>query len=114
MLAYLATLLLAVGVGSIIGVLSMITPVFLMAYSILMILVYLSSGTLFVASTLPDQFAIPLSWSPVIQSVEWMRTAYFETYPDRLVDKTYLLQWGLGSLFIGLLLERLLRLRLLE
>ncbi|OCP18578.1 MULTISPECIES: ABC transporter permease [unclassified Ensifer] len=112
--AYLATLLLAVGVGTIVGVLVMVTNLVATAYALFLILLYIGSGTLFVASSLPDQIAIPLSWNPVLQAVEWMRTAYFETYSDKLISKTYLIGFGLTALFIGLALERLLRMRLLE
>ncbi|WJH39063.1 capsular biosynthesis protein [Aliirhizobium terrae] len=112
--AYLATLLLAIGVGTIIGVLVMAANFMMTVYALFLIVVYIGSGTLFVAPALPDEIAIPLSWNPVMQGVEWMRTAYFETYSDKLVSKTYLIGFGLTSLFIGLTLERLLRMKLLE
>ncbi|WP_312408590.1 ABC transporter permease [Rhizobium sp.] len=112
--AYLATLLLAIGVGTIVGVLVMFANFMTTVYALFLVTVYIGSGTLFVASTLPDQIAIPLSWNPVLQSVEWMRTAYFETYSDKLISKTYLIGFGVTSLFIGLTLERVLRMRLLE
>lgn len=108
-LAYLATILLALGVGTIAGVITSFTPMFATAYALSGILLYLSSGCLFVTPSLPDQLAIPLSYNPVAQCVEWMRTAYFENYSDRLLDKEYLLAFGLLSLFFGLLAERLLR-----
>jgi len=68
-----------------------------------------SSGCLFVTPNLPDQIAIPLSYNPIVQCVEWMRTAYFENYSDRLVDKEYLLAFGIISLLAGLLAERFSR-----
>jgi len=108
-LAYLSTILLAVGVGTVAGVITSFAPMFATAYGLSGIIFYLASGCLFVTPSFPDQIAIPLSYNPVAQCVEWMRTAYFENYSDRLVDKEYLVAFGLISLFGGLLSERLLR-----
>ncbi|WP_245459352.1 MULTISPECIES: capsular biosynthesis protein [unclassified Rhizobium] len=113
-LAYLATILLAVGVGTLAGVITMFLPIFATAFALLGLVFYLSSGALFVTSAFPDPIAIPMSYNPLVQSVEWMRTAYFETYSDRLVDKEYLVGFGMISLLCGLLLERVARRRMLE
>lgn len=113
-LAYLATILLAIGVGSIVGVLTLFLPIFATAYALMGIVFYLSSGALFVSSTFPDQIAIPLSYNPVLQCVEWMRSGYFEGYSDRLVNKEYLVGFGLGSLCLGLIAERITRRILLD
>lgn len=112
--AYLATILLAVGVGIFVGVIAMFFNFAITLYALLMIVAYFSSGTLFVSAYLPDAIAIPLSWNPITQTVEWMRTAYFETYPDRLLDRSYLIGFGLVFLCAGLLLERLCRRIVLE
>lgn len=114
LLAYLSTILLAVGVGLCVGVIAMFFNFAVTLYALLMILAYFSSGTLFVAANLPDILAIPLSWNPITQSVEWMRTAYFETYPDRLLDRSYLVGFGAASLCGGLILERVCRRIMLE
>jgi capsular polysaccharide transport system permease protein len=108
-LAYLATVLLAVGIGTIVGVVTAFLPMFATVYALMSIIFYLSSGCLFVTPNLPDQIAIPLSYNPIAQCVEWMRVAYFETYSDRILDRGYLLAFGLGSLFIGLAAERVTR-----
>ncbi|MBB3570173.1 ABC transporter permease [Rhizobium sp. BK491] len=104
--AYLATILLALGVGSIISVMTTILPIFVTVYALMTILFYLGSGCLFVTPNLPDQIAIPLSYNPIVQCVEWMRTAYFESYSDRLLDREYILSFGGVCLLIGLLAEK--------
>lgn len=114
LLAFLTTILLGVGIGTIVGVITLFLPIFATGYALMGIIFYLSSGSLFVTSNFPDQIAIPLSYNPVLQCVEWMRTAYFEGYSDRLVNKEYLLAFGLGSLFLGLVAERLSRRILLD
>ena len=112
--AYLACLLLAIGFGSIAGVLVMFMPVFATVYALTMILFYLLSGTLFVLSALPEPIAYALSWNPVLQTVEWMRSAYYPDYSDKYLDKTYTLGFGMSSLCLGLLMERVFRRRMLE
>ncbi|WP_349956723.1 ABC transporter permease [Rhizobium sp. ZPR3] len=105
--AYLTTIFLAVGVGSIVSVVSSIFPLFVTAYALITILLYLASGCLFVTPNLPDQLAVPLSYNPLAQCVEWMRVAYFENYSDRLLDRGYPLAIAGVSLLIGLLAEKL-------
>jgi len=107
--AYLAALLLAIGTGVLAGVVVLIAQFFATLYSLSMVAIYLLSGTLFVASSLPAQAGYALSWNPVLQCVEWMRVAYFPTYSDRLLDRGYVLWFGGGSLLLGLFLERVMR-----
>jgi capsular polysaccharide transport system permease protein len=112
--AYLATILLAVGVGTLAGVTVMFFNFFVTIYALAMIVVYIASGNLFVVSQLPDAISGPLSWNPVIHAVEWMRTAYYDGYSDKILSKSYLIGFGLTSLFLGLALERILRRKMLE
>ena len=112
--AYLAALLLAVGVGVLAGVIVMFSPFFATIYALMMILVYIGSGTLFVISSLPDVISTPLSYNPVVHAVEWMRVAYYPTYSTKILDKEYLIGFGMTTLFLGLLLERVLRGKMLE
>jgi capsular polysaccharide transport system permease protein len=105
-LAYLATIFLAIGIGTIVSVIATILPIFVTVYALMTILFYLGSGCLFVTPNLPDQIAIPMSYNPLVQCVEWMRTAYFDTYSDRLLDKEYLLTVASTCLVVGLLAEK--------
>ena len=113
-LGYLATILLAIGVGTLVGVIVMFAQVFLTIYALFMVIIYVSSGTLFVLSALPVQIAYPLSWNPVIQCTEWIRSAYFETYSVEYLSKLYLVGFGLTSLCLGLVLERVFRRKMFE
>jgi len=112
--AYLATVLLAIGVGSLVSVIVMFVPFFVTIYALFLIVVYIASGTLFIVSALPDEISYTLSWNPVVHSVEWMRSAFYPTYSTKILDKQYLLGFGLGSLCLGLTLERTLRWKVLE
>lgn len=113
-LAYLSVLLLAIGVGTVVGVIVTFIPPFATIYALVLVVVYLTSGTMLVVTELPDQIAIPLSYNPVMEVVEWMRTAYYPTYSDRLVSKQYVVGFGLGALVLGLVTERTLRSKVLE
>lgn len=112
--AYLAAILLAVGTGSLAGVFVMFMPFFATIYALTMIVVYLSSGTLFLSTGLPESVAYILSWNPVFHAVEWMRLAYFPGYSDKWLDRTYIISFGALSLCLGLFLERALRMKMLE
>jgi capsular polysaccharide transport system permease protein len=113
-LAYVSVLILAVGVGILAGVVVMFFQMFATIYALAMVLVYVSSGVLFVSSMLPDAASYALSWNPVFQGVEWMRTAFYEGYNNRYLDKTYLIAFGFTSLALGLALERVFRRTMLE
>lgn len=112
--AYLSVLLLALGLGTMAGVIATLFRFFATIYALSLIPIYILSGTLFVASSLPTALAYPLSFSPLIHAVEWMRTAYYEGYPAQLLDKQYLVLWGLTTLCLGLVMERLSRRLMLE
>ena len=107
--ALASTLLLAVGVGSLVSLLAVALPATMIFYFLLVVAVYILSGTLFVPAALPQPIIEVLAWNPVMHGVEWMRTAYFIDYPRQVLDKGYLLSFGACSLFLGLALERGLR-----
>lgn len=112
--AYMAALFLAISVGSMVSILSLLFPPLATIYSLFMIVVWVTSGTIFVPSNFPDAISYPLSFNPVLQCVEWMRVAFYPGYPDKLLDRQYVLMFALTSLFLGLFLERVLRRIIME
>lgn len=110
--AFFATMFLAFGCGTLVGVLSMFQPFLLTLWQLTIVCLYLSSGTMFVASDLPDNLSYALSFNPVLECIEWMRTAFYQSYSDKLVSVQYILSFGLGALVLGLAIERLCRRRL--
>lgn len=107
--ALLASALLGLGMGVINAPLTGLAPMWATGYALVTILLWMTSGVVFVPDALPEQVRDILSYNPVLQCVEWMRASYFEGYGQSILDKTYTLSWGCGSLFIGLAVERLLR-----
>ena len=110
--AYGAAILLGAGMGLINTVIALAFRPWLVGYILVTILLYISSGILFVPDALPHVAGYYLSFNPLLQAVEWMRSAYYPGYGTAILDKGYLLAWGIGTVFGGLALERLVRGRL--
>jgi capsular polysaccharide transport system permease protein len=109
LLAFLVTVLLALGYGIIASVITAILPMFAVIYGLSMIIFYLSSGAPIYLESFPEQVIYACSWNPLFHSVEWIRSAYYLGYPAQSLDKTYLIGSAMGSIAIGLLAERVLR-----
>ena len=108
-LALLTAIVAGVGAGMTIGVLCIIFRAAITLYYLLSFVLWILSGTLFVASALPAPLAHVLSFNPLTHYVEWMRIAYIPGYPDQFLDRTYAVGFALCLVFSGLLAERLLR-----
>lgn len=111
---YLSVLILAIGTGYLVGITCMFLRFFVTIWALSLIILYIASGVMFVPSRLPDEASYYLSFNPVFQVVEWVRSAYYPGYASRHLDKPYVLYYGITCLFLGLLVERLLRRVLLE
>jgi len=109
LLAYLVTVLLALGFGIVASVITAVLPMFAMIYALSMAIFYLSSGAPIYLQVFPEQVVYLCSWNPVFHSVEWIRSAYYLGHSDQYLDKTYLVGCAFGSVAFGLLLERMLR-----
>lgn len=104
-----ASLLLGVGFGALNGVIALAVPFWMTVYSLLIVLWWMTSGIFFVPDAFPEVVRNALSWQPVLQCTEWMRSAYYEGYGGVILDKRYAISVGIGAIFLGLLLERLMR-----
>jgi capsular polysaccharide transport system permease protein len=109
-----ASMLLGLGVGVINAIVAAAIPIWVSAYNLVIIFLWITSGVFFVAHALPEALRYPLSFNPIVHAVEWMRAAYYEGYGDSYLDKSYLIGYGTICLCYGLLLERLVRGRLLQ
>jgi len=109
-----ASMLLGLGVGVINAIIAAAAPVWVTGYALFNLVLWASSGVFFVADSLPEIIRYPLSFNPVLQAIEWMRSAYYEGYGATVLDRRYMITFALMCLSLGLLLERLVRGRLLE
>ncbi len=112
--ALLASMLLGLGVGVVSAVVTGMIPYWAVGYGLFIIFLWITSGVVFVPSALPEQLRTIVSYHPVLHCIEWMRSAYYDGYGMAVLSKTYVIWWGLGSLFVGLIMERLLRGKVLQ
>lgn len=112
--ALLGAMLLGFGLGAIGASIAGIFPMWGAVTSLVVMVSWAASGVIFVPEALPREIQVPLSYFPLLQCVEWMRSAYYEGYGLTLLDRGYVVSWGAGSLFASLALERLLRGRILQ
>jgi len=107
--AYACVTLLGVGFGLLNGVIALAAPMWAMLYTLVIILLYATSSTIFVPTALAEPLQTFASYHPVLQMIEWMRYAYYEGYSDHVLDRTYAVGVSLVSVFLGLALERGMR-----
>lgn len=109
LLAMFFVSMVAIGVGIIVSVITAIFPFFALPYSLFMVVVYLSAGGPIYLHALPEEVVYYCTFNPVFHAVSWMRSAYYLGYPVQDLDKTYLIGWAIGSIGLGLLMERTLK-----
>ncbi len=55
-----------------------------------------------------------LVWNPVLQAIDWFRSACFAGYQPHWLDRTYLAAVAIVTLLAGFALERAMRRRISE
>jgi capsular polysaccharide transport system permease protein len=111
--ALFASALLGLGIGIVSAIIATLVPLWAVAFNLAQILLWMLSGVIFVPDALPEQAKVILAYNPLLQCVEWLRSSYYEGYGTGIIDKPYVLLWGVVSLFLGLGIERLIRGQLL-
>jgi capsular polysaccharide transport system permease protein len=112
--AILATIYFAFAVGYLGAVMITLVRGWLMVQIGILILMYILSGTFFIPTNLPAMLRNILWYNPLLHAVEWLRSAYYVGYGYGMLDRSYLLGSATVNLFLGLLLERGVRGRLLH
>ena len=111
--ALCAAMLLGLAFGIVNSLLMMAMPIWMTVSSLFNVFVYFTSGIFFVPSSLPPTLRYYLSFNPLLQIVEWMRSAYYDGYGAELLDKRYAVGFAIVVLFLGLVIERVFRGRFL-
>lgn len=101
--------LLGLGVGLVFASLARLWPTLERLVPILMRFLFFASGVFFQVSELPARFSEPLLLNPVAQLIEWQRYGFSASSSAPLYSMDYVAAWCLGSLCLGLLLERYVR-----
>ena len=112
--AIAASIFLGIGIGMINSVIAAAMPFYVTFYVLIIIILWAASGVIFVPDDLPEALRVALSYNPIVHGILWLRSAYYPGYGSLTLDKPYLLAWAAGSLCSGLILERLVRGRLLQ
>jgi capsular polysaccharide transport system permease protein len=108
--AVFAAIYLGVGLGVLNTALTAIFGVFyVMAFTMFMILLYLTAGTYIPSSSLTEEMREYSTINPLFDIVEWLRSAYYVNYDPAMIGKQYVLEVASVSLLLGLLGERFLR-----
>lgn len=107
--AFGAAILLGLGFGLFNGVIALAFPGWFTGYTLVTIILWGTAGILFVPDALPATLREILAYHPVLQIVEWTRSAYYEGYGGLVLDRTYVLGYASVTIFLGLLFERAMR-----
>lgn len=114
-MAVLASIYLGVSVGVLSAVFFILFGMgWNVFFIVLSILLYATSGALILSSNYSAEVLDVLWYNPLFQLVEWMRTAYYDSYANSPLSKTYVLGFATVSLFLGLVTERIFRGRLYQ
>ncbi len=103
--------LIGAGLGMIAAAISTVWPTFERLFPALKRPLYFTSGVFFLADRLPPQARAWLAGNPLLHAVEWLRSAFFVDFESSFVERPYPLAFGLVALFLGLVAERLSRMR---
>lgn len=69
------------------------------------------SGIFFTANALPSQIRDVLLWNPILHCVELVRDGWFPAYHAHHASPSYVMAWIIGLAFVGLTLERKVRVK---
>jgi capsular polysaccharide transport system permease protein len=108
-MAVFATIYLAFAIGFFSAVIYKVFKAWVAVQIGLLILMYLTSGALFVPSALSASIQNALWFNPLLHSVEWLRSAYYDGYGYGLLSRDYLLGFATVVLALGFLAERSIR-----
>ena len=87
----------------------MMFPMWVLGYVGIIILCWITAGMALNPETMPAEIGYYLSWNPLMHRIEWIRSAYYADFPAHLLDKTYVISFGAGTLALGLIMERTLK-----
>jgi capsular polysaccharide transport system permease protein len=109
MRALFAALLLGLGTGVVFAVVGSFSVFWITFHALMIVVLWFSSGVFFVPDAFPEVARNVLWYNPVLQCIEWMRSAYYIGYGSRMLSKNYVVAFGVAMLLVGLIAERLLR-----
>ena len=98
--------ILGLGVGMLNNVLTRYFSMWSIIYAITMRGLIFFSGVLYVADLAPLWLRNWIVWNPLLHGIEWFRVGVYGRYPHLLLDKSYLVEFSLIALFLGMVVDR--------
>ncbi|MEG3125882.1 ABC transporter permease [Sphingomonas sp. GB1N7] len=104
----------AIGVGMISAAIVSVFPAWERIWGAAASVIYFTSGTFYVPRMMPIWVRDILVWNPVLQGIELLRFHYFHEPAPEWLSVTYLVGFAVGTVAIALIMERLMRRRMLD
>jgi capsular polysaccharide transport system permease protein len=112
--AIVATIFLGFAIGFFGAVMYKLTRPWLAIQFGILILMYITAGVFFIPTNLSEDIQFWLWFNPLLHSVEWLRSAYYDGYGYGLLNKAYLVGFAAAAFICGLVIERFTRGLLLQ
>jgi capsular polysaccharide transport system permease protein len=107
--AVAATIYFSFCIGVPNALIARVFPPWAYAFFLSMPVWWAACGIIFFPTAIPEPYDRWLALNPLLQCVEWIRYAYYEDYPDKLLNIPYLIAFATTSLAVSLVAERLVR-----
>jgi capsular polysaccharide transport system permease protein len=107
--AVAATIYFSFSFGVSNALITRVLPVWYIFFHLSIPAFWLASGIIFFPTSVPEPYDRWLALNPLLQCVEWIRYAYYEDYPDKLLNVPYLITFATACLAVSLIAERLVR-----
>jgi capsular polysaccharide transport system permease protein len=111
LLSVLMIALTAFGVGLCNGCLVTFFAAYRMIWTLIARSLLFFSSILYVIEVLPPAIRNVLWWNPLLHGVIWFRAGVFATYPTETLSYGYMTAFCIGSILLGLAMERIVRRR---
>lgn len=105
----LTSIAFGAGVGFLVSALAGILRFMVTIYMLTLVMMWLTCGVYFLPAAMPKAVIAFLRYHPLAQCIEWVRASYYGGYQSVILDRGYAVSWAIGTLFVGLATERLLR-----
>ncbi len=107
--AFLTTLLLGLGVGSINAILYQKNQAWQHVEKAFARPLFFLSGVFYIPSSMPPEAVAVLKWNPILHIVEWTREGFYDNYRSDVLNIAYPLSLAAALVIIALFAERITR-----
>ncbi len=108
--AVAAAIFMGVGLGFFNLVMTAIVgPFYQMLFTFFIIGLYITAGVYFPIWNMPEEVRDWAVYNPILQLVEWLRSAFYASYDVETINRTLVIGVGATAMALGLLGERFLR-----